>query len=104
MNTKKMFCEFCGNKVYSDAVICPSCGRQIAELKYDKGNVNPQVVINNSNQINGPVGYCGKSCDKWVAFLLCFFLGTVGAHKFYEGKTGMGIIYILTFDYFLLDG
>ncbi len=31
-----------------------------------------------------------------TAFLLCWFLGYFGAHKFYEGKTGMGIIYLLT--------
>ena len=34
--------------------------------------------------------------DKWVAVLLCFFFGVVGAHKFYEGKVGMGLVYICT--------
>ncbi|MDO4458994.1 MAG: TM2 domain-containing protein [Clostridia bacterium] len=33
---------------------------------------------------------------KWVAFLLCFFLGMIGAHKFYEGKILLGIVYIFT--------
>lgn len=28
--------------------------------------------------------------------LLCLFLGLVGGHKFYEGKIGMGILYIFT--------
>ena len=31
-----------------------------------------------------------------VAFLLCLFLGPIGAHKFYEGKVGMGCLYLLT--------
>ena len=35
----------------------------------------------------------GKQKNKWV---LCLFLGVVGAHKFYEGKVGMGIVYMLT--------
>lgn len=28
--------------------------------------------------------------------LLCIFLGRFGVHKFYEGKTGMGLLYLLT--------
>jgi len=28
--------------------------------------------------------------------LLCFFLGFVGGHRFYEGKTGSAILYIFT--------
>jgi len=35
-----------------------------------------------------------------VDAILCFLLGAVGAHKFYEGKIGMGILYIFTFGLF----
>jgi len=34
--------------------------------------------------------------SRLVDALLCFFLGGIGIHKFYEGKIGMGILYILT--------
>lgn len=30
------------------------------------------------------------------AFLLCFFLGTFGIHRFYVGKVGTGILWIFT--------
>lgn len=38
--------------------------------------------------------------NKWVAFLLCLFLGWAGGHKFYEGKVGEGILYLLTIGLF----
>lgn len=38
--------------------------------------------------------------NKWTIFLLCLFLGYLGVHKFYEGKIGMGILYLCTFGLF----
>lgn len=94
-NTK--FCKHCGEKIPSDAVICTKCGRQVEELK--KSSDNQSIIINNSNtntNVNNNVGYAAKPKNKWVALCLCIFLGYFGAHKFYEGKVGMGILYLFT--------
>lgn len=53
-------------------------------------------TTNNQNQkaVNAAGVPGGKAKNKWVALLLCLFLGFLGAHKFYEGKIGMGILYL----------
>ena len=33
---------------------------------------------------------------RWVAFVLCLFLGVIGVHRFYVGKIGTGILYLCT--------
>lgn len=35
--------------------------------------------------------------NKWISFFLCLFFGFFGAHKFYEGRILLGIVYIFTF-------
>lgn len=97
--TPTKFCKHCGGKIPVDAVVCTICGRQVEEIHSAAGT--PNIVINNSNEnvntntnINAFVAARAK--NKWVALLLCFFLGVFGGHKFYEGKIGMGILYIFT--------
>lgn len=95
------FCKECGQKIAKKCVICPHCGCQVENLESAPTAQQPQIVINNSNlnqntntNVNQMQGIRPK--NKWVALCLCFFLGFLGAHKFYEGKAGMGILYIFT--------
>lgn len=97
------FCKHCGQQIPKDAVLCVHCGRQVEELNGGAAQ-SPNIVINNSNSnVNTntanagiPVGALKREKNKWVAILLCLFLGVFGGHKFYEGKIGMGILYIFT--------
>lgn len=98
----KKFCQHCGHPIDEDCVVCPKCGKQVGQLK----QAQPQIVINNANtntntnaNVNRIGGY-GYPKNKWVTLFLCVFLGFFGAHKFYEGKVGMGILYILTLGIF----
>lgn len=33
--------------------------------------------------------------SRLTTFLLCFFLGTIGAHRFYAGKTGTAVLMLI---------
>ena len=98
--TPTKFCKHCGNKIPVDAVLCTSCGRQVEDLNSSTNNSQPNIVINNTNANSNVntvnAGPRGREKNKWVAVILCFFLGFLGAHKFYEGKAGMGILYLFT--------
>ena len=63
-----VFCRGCGKELHSTAKACPHCGAS-----------------------QGTQG----SKSKITAALLAFFLGGLGAHKFYLGKIGQGIIYLI---------
>ena len=100
---EEKFCKYCGAKMPEDAVLCTSCGRQVEELKSSSQTaVQPNIVINNANSNNnninsgGFAGRTGREKNKWVAVLLCLFLGYLGAHRFYEGKIGTGILWLCT--------
>ncbi|MCI8388983.1 MAG: TM2 domain-containing protein [Clostridiales bacterium] len=41
-----------------------------------------------------------KSRNKVAAFLLCFFFGFFGVHRFYVGKIGTGFLYMFSFGVF----
>lgn len=64
------FCSNCGAVIAARAEICPKCGVRVAPP---------------------PTG--GK--NKLVAALLAIFLGGLGIHKFYLGRIGWGVVYIL---------
>jgi hypothetical protein len=72
-STETMFCVHCGKEIAADAVVCIHCGRP----------VTPKT---------------GGGSNKWLAsLLLCFFLGFLGAHRFYTGHMVSGFLQLITF-------
>ncbi len=102
MQANMKFCKFCAARIPADAVICTACGRQVEQLAQQS---QQPVIINNTNMNNNNntnnVAVPGlKAHNKWAAFLLCLFLGYLGAHKFYEGRVVSGLLYLFTFGLF----
>ena len=51
-----------------------------------------KIIINNSRISN----HMRAEKNKWVAFAVMPILRYLGGHKFYEGKPGLGVLYIFT--------
>ncbi|MGL1931688.1 MAG: zinc-ribbon domain and TM2 domain-containing protein [Desulfotalea sp.] len=80
INTKGLdekFCSECGKKIKAKAEICPHCGVRQSAPPSPFTSTTPN----------------GK--NKYIAALVAFFLGGFGAHKFYLGQIGLGIVYLL---------
>ncbi len=67
-----VFCRGCGKQIHETAASCPHCG---APQRKEHRNV------------------AGKS--RTTAAILAFLLGGLGVHKFYLGRIGAGILYLL---------
>lgn len=98
------FCKHCGKQISEKAVICPMCGCQVEEIGNSSNNNAQPIIINNNNSasssssaaVGGVVVQGGRAKNKWVALLLCIFLGYFGVHRFYEGKILSGLLYLFT--------
>jgi predicted Zn finger-like uncharacterized protein len=70
-STDPKFCSTCGRKIHRKAEICPNCGVRVAA---------PANALN-----------------KVALLLITFFLGGLGAHKFYQKKYWLGALYLVFF-------
>jgi TM2 domain-containing membrane protein YozV len=69
----EQYCSSCGEIIKKEAEICPECG------------VRQKSAVSDSSK------------DRATAGILAILLGWIGAHKFYLGETGLGILYLCFF-------
>ncbi len=74
------YCSRCGVGLGNEDRFCYKCGYDCASPFYR----------------NPPQDSRCSSRSGLVALLLCFFLGALGIHRFYLGRTGTGVIMLLT--------
>lgn len=70
----EQYCSSCGEIIKREAEICPECG------------------VRQQSAAGG--GTASGSKDRTTAGILALLLGGIGAHKFYLGDTGLGILYL----------
>jgi TM2 domain-containing membrane protein YozV len=103
------FCTNCGNPVSEHAVACMSCGAQpVGHRRFCRNcgaALNPEQVVCircgagvSTVGVSRSVGGGASSGTSWeknklVAGLLAIFLGGFGAHKYYMGSWGWGIVF-----------
>ena len=106
-------CPYCMTQIPAQAKKCRGCGeildhtmRAVEELKRQQQSQQPQQPMVFMNAGGGSSSSAAAAAasgggpitgtkSRVTAALLAIFLGWCGAHKFYLGQTGWGIIYFL---------
>ena len=80
------FCNNCGAQCTSNQAICLKCGTAISH----SGSSEAEVVY-----VDEYAGTYQGKYSKQTAGILALLLGGAGAHKFYHGSFGFGILYLV---------
>jgi len=80
----KVFCHRCGSPMTPQDRFCRRCGGDTAPGTAAAAPPAQTALTNASDR------------SRLAAALLCFFIGIFGAHRFYAGKIGTGLLWMFT--------
>jgi TM2 domain-containing membrane protein YozV len=99
------YCAYCKTHIFNKNQKCPNCGGTTFLADDEPAPVPPQPTPQPAPQVvyvEQPVVrtvYVERRTSEksWLAaLLLCLFVGGLGVHRFYVGKVGTGILFLLT--------
>jgi hypothetical protein len=116
-----MYCKKCGTYLEADSRFCPQCGTPVEAAIHETTSHETETAYETQQETStyhesereprrfeyAPYdersGYYSEAVsdrNKTILLLLCLFAGVLGVHRFYAGKIGTGILYLLTWGLF----
>lgn len=98
-------CDFCAETIKKDAVVCRFCGKDLKNAVAVISSNRPALNSNDGVAVlksmspeemaiyNSELTTASKSVA--TAYLIWFFLGWFGVHKYYLGSPGSGTLYLV---------
>ncbi|RQG93179.1 NINE protein [Natrarchaeobius halalkaliphilus] len=105
-------CLNCGDQIKAEAAVCPTCGfnqSDTLEGSHEDRAENEKYCVECGATINRQAEICPEcgvrqpsasgsgDTDKIAAGVLALLLGGLGAHKFYQGRMKLGVLYLCFF-------